>query len=134
PRRGFPEAGVLEGSARELAADHAGLIGLLYFPEDAAGPEPVSRHPAARGVAMAFDAAEPLDRVEEPGLAADRQVEARVAVGDDVEPGRFLGVDDARDRVQVLLAEDRVAERRLERPSAQALGEPERPGIGPGHR
>src|SRR5262249_56580935 len=129
PRRGFPEAGVLEGSARELAADHAGLIGLLYFPEDAAGPEPVSRHPAARGMAMAFDAAEPLDRIEEPGLATDRQVEARVAVGDDVEPGRLLRVDDARDRVQILLAEDRVAERRLERSPAQALGEPEGPRI-----
>ena len=36
---------------------------------------------------MAMDAAEPLNRIKEPRLAADDQVEAAVAVGDDVEAG-----------------------------------------------
>ena len=69
---------------------------------------------------MAVDAAQPLDRVEEPRLAADREVEAAVAVGDDVEPGGLLRVDDRRDGVEILLAKQRVAERRLERPPAEA--------------
>ena len=54
---------------------------------------------------MAVDAAEPLDRIEEPGLAADGQIEAAVAVGHDIEPGGFLFGDDAGDRVEILLAE-----------------------------
>ena len=74
---------------------------------------------------MAVDAAEPLDRVEEPRLAADREVEAAVAVGDDVEPGGLLRIDDRGDRVEVLLAKQRVAERRLERPPAKARVEPQ---------
>ena len=70
---------------------------------------------------MAVDAAQPLDRVEEPRLAADREIEAAVAVGDDVEPGGLLGVDDGGDGVEILLAEQRVAHRRLnERPSRLA--------------
>ena len=78
---------------------------------------------------MAFDAAEALDRVEEPRLAADGQIEPAVAVGDDIEPRGLLGVDHAGDRVEVLLAEDRLAHGRLERPAVQALREPERPRI-----
>src|SRR5207244_11487229 len=89
----------------------------------------VTLHPAAGGVAVALDAAEPLDRIEEPRLAADGQVEPAVAVGHDVEPRGLLRVDHARDRVEVLLAKDRIAERRLERPAAQALVEPERAWI-----
>ena len=68
---------------------------------------------------MAVDAAQPLDRIEEPGLAADREVEAAVAVGHDVEPGGLLRIDDRGDRVEILLAEQRVAQRRLERPPAR---------------
>ena len=132
PLRHLPERRVLERTPGQLRRDHAWLIGLLYFPEDAARPQAVALHPAARGVAVAVDSAEPLDRVEEPRLAAYGQIEPRVAVGHDVEPGGLLRVDDARDRVQVLLAKDRVAERRFEQPPVQALGEPERPGIGPG--
>ena len=63
---------------------------------------------------MACDAAETLDRIEEPRFAADREIEAAVAVGHDVEPGGFLFSDDARDRIEVLLAEQGVAERGLE--------------------
>ena len=85
---------------------------------------------------MARDAEEPLDRVEEPGLAAHREVEPRVAVGDDVEAGLLLLPDDAAHGVQVLLAEARVAERFLEGPPPQHLGEPRRPrpGAGDGRR
>ena len=54
---------------------------------------------------MAVDAAETLDRIEEPGLAAHGQIEAAVAVRHDVEPGGFLLGDDAGDRVEILLAE-----------------------------
>ena len=79
---------------------------------------------------MAVDAAEPLDRIEEPGLAADGEVEAAVAVGHDVEPGGFLLGDDAGDRVEILFAEQRVAQRGLERPAVQAAVEPQRPRVG----
>ena len=62
-----------------------------------------------------MDAAQPLDRVEEPRLAADDKIEAAVTVGDDVKPGGLLRVDDRRDGIEILLAEERVAERGLER-------------------
>ena len=78
---------------------------------------------------MSLDAPEPLDGVEEPGLATHRQVEAAVAVRDDVEPRRFLGIDDGGHRVEILLAEHRVAERGLERPAGQVRVVPERAGI-----
>ena len=78
---------------------------------------------------MAGDAAEPLDRIEEPGLAADGEIEAAVAVGHDIEPGGFLLGDDARDRVEVLLAEKRIAERRAERAALEIAVEPQRPRV-----
>jgi len=80
---------------------------------------------------VAGDAAQPLDRVGEPGLAAHGEVEAGVAAGDDVEPGSDLVADAAGDGVQVLLAEDRVARDRPEAPASQAGDEP--PG-GPARR
>ncbi len=73
---------------------------------------------------MAADAAETLDRVEKPRLAADREIEAAVAVGDDVETGRLLRVDDRGDGVEVLLAKQRVAECGLERAAGKAGIEP----------
>jgi hypothetical protein len=54
---------------------------------------------------VAGDAAEPFDRIEEPGFAADREVEAAVAVGDDVEPCGLLRIDHRSDRIEILLAE-----------------------------
>src|SRR5262249_16345381 len=98
---------------------HARLIRLLHFPEDAAGPEPVSRHPAARGVAVALDAAEPLDRVEEPGLAADRQVEPGVAVGDDVSPAASFAL-------ATHASASRYCSRKIEPPSADLNERPRR--------
>src|SRR5574341_345571 len=80
-----------------------------------AGPP---RGPGA--ILVARDPAQPLDRVVEPRLAADGEVEARVAVGDDVEPGPRLLGDEAAHRVEVLLAERVLAERLLEGPAAQA--------------
>ena len=82
------------------------------------------RHPTLRRAAVAADAAEPLDRVEEPRLTADNEVEAAVAVGHDFEAGGLLGVDDRRDGVEVLLTKQRVAERRFERPPIKAPVEP----------
>src|ERR1700680_198518 len=99
-----------------------------------AGFEAVAAHPAPGGVAVAVNAAEPLDRIEEPRLAADREVEAAVAVGDDVEPGSLLRIDDRGDRIEILLAKQRVAECRLERPSGEARIEPQGPRIRPGDR
>ena len=122
------------GPRRQLFGDDARLVGLLHLPQDLAGPQPVALHPAARGVAVAVDAAQPLDRIEEPGLAADREVEAAVAVGDDVEPGRLLRVDHRGDRVDVLLAEQRVAHHRLERATLQAGVVPQGARIRPGDR
>jgi hypothetical protein len=120
----FPELGIFERAARQLPAHHARLIRLLDLPQDLARAQVMAGHPAARGVAMALDPAEALDRIEEPRLAAHRQVEAAVAVGHDVEPGRFLFGDDAGDRVEVLLAEQRIAQRRPERSPVQAAVEP----------
>src|SRR5206468_4837696 len=96
------------------------LIGLHHLVEDLARTD---RLPAGarHAVHVARDAEEPLDRVEEPGLAAHREVEPRVAVGDDVEAGLLLLPDDAAHGVQVLLAEARVAERLLEGPTPQHL-------------
>ena len=74
---------------------------------------------------MAAHPAETFDRIEEPRFAADSEVEAAVAVGDDVEPRRLLRIDDRGDRVEILLAEQRIAERRLERPPAEARVEPQ---------
>ena len=62
---------------------------------------------------MALDAADALDRIEEPRFAADREIEPAVAVGDDVEARGFLRVDDRGDRVEILFAEQRFAQRRL---------------------
>src|SRR5207244_12548909 len=60
------------------------------------------------------------------------EVEATIAVGHDVQARRLLGVDDASDRIHVLLAKQRIAQRRFEGAAAEAFGEPEGPGIGPG--
>ena len=111
--RDLPQRGVFEAAGQLLINDRR-LVGLLHLPQDLAGPDVVPRHPALRGAAVALDAAQPLDRIEEPRLAADREIEAAVAVGDDVEPGGLLRIDDRRDGVEILLAEQGVAERRLD--------------------
>src|SRR5215831_10383891 len=81
---------------------------------------------------MAGETAQPLDRIEEPRLAAHGEVEATIAVGHDVETRCLLGIDDAGDGVHVLLAKQRITQRRFEGAAAQVFGEPEGPGIGPG--
>jgi hypothetical protein len=83
---------------------------------------------------VALDAAEPLDRIEEPRLATDGEIEPAVPVRHDVEPGGFLRVDDRGHRVHVLLAEHRVAERGLERLTAQAHLVPQGPRARPRDR
>src|SRR5215475_10532727 len=105
PLRYLPDRGVFERAAAQFFGDDAGLIRLLHFPEDLAGAQPVPPHPAARGVAVAVHTAKPLDRVEKPGFAADREIKAAVAVGDDVETRGLLRVDDRGDGVEILLAE-----------------------------
>ena len=81
---------------------------------------------------MAAHTADPFDGIEEPRLAAHGEIEAAVAVGHDIEPGGFLLGDDAGDRVEILLAEQGIAQRRLERPPGQAAVEPERARVGAG--
>ncbi len=125
----LPERGVFQRAARELLAHDARLIGLLHLPQDLARAQAVARHPAPRGVAVAADAAEAFDWIKEPGLAAHGQIEAAVAVRDDIEPCGFLLGDDAGDRVEILLAEQGIAERGLERPAGQAAVEPMRPRV-----
>jgi hypothetical protein len=110
---------------------HGRLEGLHHLAQDVAGRQPP---PAARrrAVDVAGDAAQPLDHVEEPRLAADGEVEARVAVGDDVQAGHLLLAHEAGHRVEVLLAEARIPERVLEAPPSQLLGEPLGPRVGAG--
>ena len=121
----LPERGVLERSSGEPALDHAGLIGLLDFPEDLAGAKAVPLHPASRRVAVALDATQTLDGIEEPRLAPHGEIEPGVAVGHDVKARGLLGIDHGGDRIEILLAKDRIAEGGLERSAAQALVEPE---------
>src|SRR5262249_58145560 len=94
------------------------------------------RAPAAGGGAIdvAGDAAQPLERIEEPRAAAHGEIEARVAVADDVETGALLLAYQTRRRVEVLLAERRVAQRILEAAAAQSFGEPGGTRIGAGDR
>jgi hypothetical protein len=132
--RNLPDRGVFERAAAQPVGDDARLIGFLHLPQDLAGAQPVPLHPAARGVAMAGNAAHPLDRIEKPRLAADREIEAAVAVGHDVEPGGFLRVDDRGDGIEILLAEQRIAEHLLERAALEAGVVPERARIRPGDR
>lgn len=87
-----------------------------------------------RSIPIARDSAQPLDHVKELRATTHFQVEAGIAVGQDVESGPLLLLEVARDRVDVLLAVQRVAHRDLEGPPAQALGEPRRPGKRPDHR
>src|SRR6266852_4435877 len=122
--RHLPDRGVFERPAAEFFGDDTGLIGLLHLPKDLAGPEAVALHPAARGVAVAGNAEEALDRIEKPRLAANREVEAAVAVGDDVEPGSLLRVDHRGDGVEILLAKQGVAQHRLERTPGEVRLEP----------
>ena len=111
--RDLPQRGVFERPADQFFFDDRRLIGLLHFPQDLAGADVMSCHPPLRGAAVALNAAQSLDRIEKPRLAADREVEAAIAVGHDVEAAGFLRIDDRRDCVEVLLAEQGVAERRL---------------------
>jgi len=81
---------------------------------------------------VAADAAEAFDWIEEPGLAANGQVEAAVAVRHDIEPCGLLLGDDTGNRVKILFAEERIAERGLERSAGQAAVEPKRSRVGAG--
>ena len=92
----------------------------------------VLRGLAARGIAVAADAAEALDGIKKPGLAAHGEIEATVAVGHDVEACGFLLGDDAGNGVQILFAEQGIAERRLEGAAGQAPVKPKRPRVGAG--
>jgi hypothetical protein len=122
--RHLPQRRVFQRPAAKLVFHHAGLVRLLHFPQDMPRLDVVPAHPAARRVTMALDAGEALDRVEEPGFATDREIEAAVTVGDDVEPRRLLRIDDRGDGVEVLFAEQRFAECRLERTTIQTEIEP----------
>ena len=75
---------------------------------------------------MAANATETLDGIKEPGLAAHGQIEAAVTVRHDIEPRCFLFGDDTGDRVKILLAKQRIAERGLELSAGQAAVKPER--------
>src|SRR4029450_4441575 len=80
--RHLEERGVVERPGRAAAPEDRRLPRLLPLVEDVARPE---RAPAAgrRAIDVAGDAAQPLERIEEPRAAAHREIETRVA-GDDV--------------------------------------------------
>src|SRR6266446_729238 len=68
---------------------------------------------------MAFDAAEPLDRIEEPRLAADGEVEPAVAVGDDIGPAASCALI-------THATASRYCSRKIESPSADLNDRPRR--------
>ncbi len=131
PLRGLEERRVLQRPAAERLAHHRGLVGLHHLVEDVPGAQRAPA-PAGRTVLRPRDAAQALDHVVEPRLAAHREIEARVAVGDQVEASQLLLAHQARHRVQVLLTEARIAQCVLEGPTAQLLGEPVRARVGAG--
>ena len=59
-------------------------------------------------------------RVRKPVMPGHVGIKAAIAVGDDVEAGGLLRIDDRRNRVEILLAEQRVAQGRLKRAPAEA--------------
>ena len=59
---------------------------------------------------MAIDAVDPFDRIEEPRLPPDGEIESAVAIGDDIKPRGFLRIDDRGHGIKVLLAEQRLAQ------------------------
>ena len=96
--------------------------------QDVAGR--IERAAAARRRRLGVGAVEArhvMSRIGAPALAADILVEARVAVGDDVETGKLLGAQIRADRVGVLLAEAAVDHSVEEGPRAQILGVPAGP-------
>ena len=129
--RGLVQRGVLEIAGGELFPHDGRLIRLHHLVEDAARTQhlPVAR---GGGVGVAGDAAQPLDRVVEPRLAAHGEVEARVAVGEDVEPRALLLRQEAGHRVEILLAKAGMTQRVLEGAAVQLLGEPGGARIGAG--
>ncbi len=108
------------------------MVGLLDFVQDVTGLH-IGVLEEMRLVTEALDAVQAFDSVEEPGTPPDLEVEARVAIHQDVETRAFLLVDVAGDRVGVLLAIERIAERHLERPPAQTFRVPRRPRKRPHH-
>src|SRR5215475_1113576 len=92
--RNLPQSGIFQWTAREPLAHYARLIGLLHLPQYLPGAQTVTRHPAARGVAVTADPTEAFDWIKKPGLAAHREVEPAIAVRHDIEPGRLLFGDD----------------------------------------
>ena len=130
---GLPDRGKMQRAARDVVGHRRRMVGFLHFVQDVAGFD-VGIVQKMRRIAVAADAVQPLDRIEKPGSAADFQVEARIPVGEDVQTGLILFVHVAGHRVDVLLAVQRIAHCDLERPAAQALGEPARLGKRADHR
>jgi hypothetical protein len=113
--RGLPHGRILERPACHRARHDGRLVGLLDLPQNVPGANGEVARPSGRQVSPPLDAAQPLEWVEDPGLAPDGEVEAGIAIGQDVEPGHRLLREDAGDGVEVLLAEERVAHGDLER-------------------
>jgi hypothetical protein len=71
---------------REVYTRHSGRIAIhgTSIMVHLAGTDVVPRHPTLRGAAVAVNVAQSLGRLEEPRLAADREVEVAVVIGHDV--------------------------------------------------
>src|SRR5262245_17548251 len=128
--RNLPKGSVLQRTTCQLLTHYSGLIGLLHLPQNLAGAQTVPRHPTPRGITVAADAAETLDWIKEPRFATHGQIEAAIAVRDNIEPRRFLFGDDAGNGVEILFAKQRIDERGLERTTGQAAVKPKRSRVG----
>ena len=135
-----PELGVLERIARvvlDLADDARPPPRRLDLVHQRPGRE--LELPVARAFVLQFLVLEPfpaLQRVVVPRAAREVLVEVVVAVREDVEPRALLLGDHGRVRVEELLAEADVEQRRIKRPSPQAAVVPAwpRPRAGDGRR
>ena len=126
-----PQLGVLERVPRvvlDLADDARPAPRRLDLVHQRPGRE--REQPVARALVLELLVLEPLpalQRVVVPRAAGEVLVEVVVAVGEDVEPGALLVGDHGGVRVEELLAEADVEQRRVERPAPQAAVVPARP-------
>ena len=126
------EVGQADRTAADLAAvDHAAPVGEQLDDLVAVLGSRLERMRLARGV----EAGDALVHVPAEGADhTDVVVVRHLAVGDDVEAGLFLVVDDGLGRVVVGLLVADLLERNPDVATEQLLGEPVRPRVRPDHR
>src|SRR5207342_1578640 len=120
--RDAPDLPELERHSRRDLVDD-GVV--LPAPDDLVQPGADRVGPAERRLGVELgNARQALRRVREPRPAREVVVQVVVAVGEDVEPGELLVVEDGADGVDELLAVRHVGHTRRERALVEVAREP----------